>query len=190
MSLSRLTTRFNILGSLESVINLIADSVEEVLLGEVEATIRQSNEVQMNRNDDNEDTMIDDDIISVELNDLDSLSVSEEESNAIVFNLEDNSTIENRDSNIIIDELPQEENEMVSKPTTTTSKKNKYKCVECPRVFKFQSNLTSHKKTHSKIAQNCPVCDETFFSAKSLQHHVTSHNPDKPFRCTIESCKL
>ncbi|XP_070074929.1 zinc finger protein Paris-like [Drosophila takahashii] len=57
-----------------------------------------------------------------------------------------------------------------------------FKCADCPRTFRLQSHLMSHRCVHEK--HRCSVCLKTFKTHSELSLHMQDH--DGPtFQCSI-----
>lgn len=58
------------------------------------------------------------------------------------------------------------------------SGERKYKCNLCKKAYKQHSQLSTHKKTHSrtkvkkKALSSCVSCGESYSSQKLLQRHL------------------
>ncbi|XP_052026266.1 zinc finger and SCAN domain containing protein 4F-like [Apodemus sylvaticus] len=59
-----------------------------------------------------------------------------------------------------------------------------YKCEECPRTFKYPSNLSIHQKTHKKERPFfCKVCQTGLHQVSELRVHEVIHKAGKLFTC-------
>ncbi|GAB6032315.1 hypothetical protein CHUAL_010953 [Chamberlinius hualienensis] len=90
-----------------------------------------------------------------------------------------------------------------------------YKCLQCPKVFSWKSNLQRHQSTHESgrryTCENCrkvftdpsnlqrhirsqhigarchacPECGKTFATSSGLKQHTHIHSSVKPFQCEV-----
>ncbi|XP_058138302.1 zinc finger and SCAN domain-containing protein 4-like [Dasypus novemcinctus] len=63
-----------------------------------------------------------------------------------------------------------------------------YKCEDCPRIFRFPSQLEAHQRRHrNERPFVCTECHKGFFQTSDLHVHQKIHMAEKPFRCS--SCE-
>ncbi|KAM5153050.1 zinc finger protein 646 [Mantella aurantiaca] len=54
---------------------------------------------------------------------------------------------------------------------------HKYPCKDCGKAFRIAGHLAAHRKIHEQEgAFDCSVCDQSFFSQSSLEHHQLTHS--------------
>jgi len=68
--------------------------------------------------------------------------------------------------------------------------KNVYKCLDCGRKFKIESNLINHVNSKHKSGQKwkgykCKTCDNFFLDRKSLRGHQSSAHPEMVQKCDL-----
>ncbi|CAH1995376.1 unnamed protein product [Acanthoscelides obtectus] len=71
------------------------------------------------------------------------------------------------------------------------SKKDRYACKFCGKLFPRSANLTRHLRTHTgEQPYKCRYCERSFSISSNLQRHVRNiHNKEKPFKCPLcERC--
>lgn len=64
-------------------------------------------------------------------------------------------------------------------------RKRLYLCESCPKSFSNHSGLAyHHESVHSGITQTCPICINSFKSAKYVERHIlTVHERINRFKC-------
>lgn len=66
---------------------------------------------------------------------------------------------------------------------------HQFRCDECGRLYKYQTSLTLHKKSHADVRRFvCDLCGKAFVRAHGLQSHLLSHSTLTPFSCEYNSC--
>ncbi|XP_075205552.1 gastrula zinc finger protein XlCGF66.1-like isoform X4 [Anomaloglossus baeobatrachus] len=59
-----------------------------------------------------------------------------------------------------------------------------FPCVECGKIFKHNSSLSKHKKTHNDARPySCGECGKCFTQKSVLVEHQRIHTGEKPFSC-------
>uniref|UniRef100_A0A1I8MP39 C2H2-type domain-containing protein n=1 Tax=Musca domestica TaxID=7370 RepID=A0A1I8MP39_MUSDO len=65
-----------------------------------------------------------------------------------------------------------------------TTKRKRYVCNKCQRVFNSCNALKYHHRTHSGLRPHqCDICGKSFFAVGALKAHTRTHTGDKPFEC-------
>lgn len=59
--------------------------------------------------------------------------------------------------------------------TITHSQERNFKCDQCDKLFKHQSNLLTHKKSHNGFKVKCLVCEKWFTTRGNLKKHLKTH---------------
>ncbi|XP_076986682.1 zinc finger and SCAN domain-containing protein 4-like [Tamandua tetradactyla] len=60
-----------------------------------------------------------------------------------------------------------------------------YKCEDCPRIFRYFSQLDAHQRRHrNERPFVCAECHKGFFQRSDLHVHQKIHAAEKPFRCS------
>uniref|UniRef100_A0A3B5AXV7 C2H2-type domain-containing protein n=1 Tax=Stegastes partitus TaxID=144197 RepID=A0A3B5AXV7_9TELE len=65
--------------------------------------------------------------------------------------------------------------------------KKPYKCPDCGKDFAFLQNMRTHQKLHQEKPFRCTSCRKGYSDETQLQHHMLSHNGDKPHKCDLIS---
>jgi len=65
-----------------------------------------------------------------------------------------------------------------------TTRKKRYKCNACDKLFTSSNNLKNHIRTHTnEKPYKCDVCDKAFAKSSNLRLHKLIHSGDKPHKC-------
>lgn len=70
---------------------------------------------------------------------------------------------------------------------TQKTKKKKYNCGHCSKVFGCQANYERHYRTvHEKSKPHtCPCCEKSFGLKQHLNRHIQQvHSDERPYKCT------
>ncbi|XP_035989869.1 zinc finger protein 252 isoform X2 [Fundulus heteroclitus] len=60
----------------------------------------------------------------------------------------------------------------------------RHKCSTCNKVFKLETQLKNHQRTHGKCKTYlCGVCGKFLSSNRSLSRHKMTHSGERPHRC-------
>ena len=93
------------------------------------------------------------------------------------------------------DDVVMEQNQMREEETAYIAKGVKRKrggheCDVCEKVFRSSSDLTRHKRTHTKKKPyECDVCEKLFNDSGNLTKHMRIHTNEKPHKCDVcEKC--
>jgi len=66
----------------------------------------------------------------------------------------------------------------------------KFSCVQCPKTFNKQSNLTRHIRSHFGIkGYPCDQCSAEFVDSTRLKEHKWIHLEYAKFKCPLEECQ-
>lgn len=66
---------------------------------------------------------------------------------------------------------------------------HQFRCDECGKMYKYQTSLTLHKKSHANVRRFiCDLCGKSFVRAHGLQSHLLSHSTLTPFTCDYNAC--
>jgi KRAB domain-containing zinc finger protein len=75
---------------------------------------------------------------------------------------------------------PQKQAEVV----TDVKNVEKYKCLECGKIFSNYQTFYQHKKMHEGIRYRCAKCPSTYKTMNGLDYHSKTHHHDLPkFEC-------
>lgn len=67
-----------------------------------------------------------------------------------------------------------------------TRKKQPTLCDTCGKSFRYSSELTRHKRTHSGLKPHaCSICEFRFTEASQLKRHLLRHTGIKQHKCPI-----
>uniref|UniRef100_A0A673VF71 Zinc finger and SCAN domain containing 4 n=1 Tax=Suricata suricatta TaxID=37032 RepID=A0A673VF71_SURSU len=59
-----------------------------------------------------------------------------------------------------------------------------YRCEECPRIFRYASQLKAHQRRHNNERPfTCAECNKGFFQASDLHVHQMIHAKKRPYEC-------
>ncbi|XP_066469278.1 zinc finger protein 585A-like [Tiliqua scincoides] len=62
--------------------------------------------------------------------------------------------------------------------------REKTQCSVCGKIFRWQSSLRAHVRTHRGDKPfSCRVCGRSFRQARNLMRHQTIHTAEQPFQC-------
>nr|KAI8748094.1 zinc finger protein 492-like [Biomphalaria glabrata] len=66
------------------------------------------------------------------------------------------------------------------------TKKMKFQCEFCMKMFKFASPLKSHQRVHTgEKPFKCQICPKEYSSSAGLKMHKVFHTGEKPYKCQI-----
>ncbi|KAK8725924.1 hypothetical protein OTU49_010556 [Cherax quadricarinatus] len=58
------------------------------------------------------------------------------------------------------------------------------RCSHCPKVFRFQSTLNTHERSHTgEKPFGCSVCEKSFSKKSNMIIHMRVHTGERPFLC-------
>ncbi|XP_044859906.1 zinc finger protein 282-like isoform X2 [Mauremys mutica] len=65
------------------------------------------------------------------------------------------------------------------------SKEKPYKCIDCGKSFKCQSELTRHRRVHTgERPYECTKCDKSYSQKYHLLQHLRVHTGERPHQCS------
>jgi KRAB domain-containing zinc finger protein len=67
--------------------------------------------------------------------------------------------------------------------TDVKNVENKYKCLECGKIFSNYQTFYHHKKMHERIIYRCVQCPSTYKSKHGLRYHIKTVHKLLKFEC-------
>ncbi|XP_051925840.1 gastrula zinc finger protein XlCGF8.2DB-like [Hippocampus zosterae] len=75
-------------------------------------------------------------------------------------------------------------------PPDTGNGDERFKCVECGKIFAKRKNLSTHMSLHSGEAHGCSFCGKAFKKRYNLLIHARVHTGEKPYACPLCGLKF